>query len=171
MFSVPSWPGENLGKVVKIPEQVKTPDCVSGFHWSALEFSQKLVSVFPLLENIENMFYFLNEAELFYLDYLHWRSSVAFVVVFTFPWAFSFRLCQEIRLPTSVPGCFAIASIIKSVITLLHMFTWLKSPLKRKLSVGSTTPIEDCRTPRRTIPSLEIVIPFWKSLIVFLERQ
>ena len=33
-------------KFVRILEQVKTFDCVSGFHWSALEFSQTFASVF-----------------------------------------------------------------------------------------------------------------------------
>ena len=34
---------------VRILKQVKTLDCISGFHWSALEFSQKFASVFNRL--------------------------------------------------------------------------------------------------------------------------
>ena len=41
-------------KFVRILEQGKTIDCVSGFQWSDLEFSQS-----PGYEGTENMFYFL----------------------------------------------------------------------------------------------------------------
>ena len=43
-------------KFVQILEQVKTLDCISSFHWSALKFSQMFALVFT-----ENMFYFLND--------------------------------------------------------------------------------------------------------------
>ena len=33
-------------KFLRILEQVKTLDCVSGFHWSALEFSQTFAAIF-----------------------------------------------------------------------------------------------------------------------------
>ena len=49
-------------KFVRILEKVKTLDCVSGFHWSALEFSQTFTDWFsPGYEGTENMFYFLND--------------------------------------------------------------------------------------------------------------
>ena len=36
-------------KFVRILKQVKTLDCVLGFHWSTLEFSQTFASVFTQL--------------------------------------------------------------------------------------------------------------------------
>ena len=47
-------------KFVRILVQVKTLDCVSGFHWSTLEFSQTFASFSPGYEITENMFYFIN---------------------------------------------------------------------------------------------------------------
>ena len=47
-------------KFLKILEQLKTLDCVSGFHWSAVEFSQTFASVFTRLWRHGNMFYFLS---------------------------------------------------------------------------------------------------------------
>ena len=40
---------KTLAKFVRIFKQVKTLDCISGFHWFALEFSQMFTSVFTRL--------------------------------------------------------------------------------------------------------------------------
>ena len=49
---------------VRIWEQVKTLDCISGFHWSVLEFSQTFASFFTRLsESKEKMFYFFKLLE------------------------------------------------------------------------------------------------------------
>ena len=45
-------------KVLRTLKLVKTLDCVSGFHWSALKFSQTFASVFSGYEG-RDMFYFL----------------------------------------------------------------------------------------------------------------
>ena len=47
-------------KFVRILEQVKTFDCISGFHWSALEFSQTFASVFTRLWRHGKHVLFLN---------------------------------------------------------------------------------------------------------------
>ena len=49
MFSVPRSLLKTSAKFVRILEQVTTLDCVSGFHWCALEFSQTFTSVFNRL--------------------------------------------------------------------------------------------------------------------------
>ena len=43
---MPSQPLKTSVKFVRVPVQVKTRYCVSGFHWSTLEFSQMFTSVF-----------------------------------------------------------------------------------------------------------------------------
>ena len=44
---------------MRVIEQVKTLDCISGFHRSGLEFSQlRLPRFSPGYEGMENMFYF-----------------------------------------------------------------------------------------------------------------
>ena len=50
---------KTLAKFVRILEQSKTLNCISGIHWSALKFSQSFASVFTGLEGTEKMFYFL----------------------------------------------------------------------------------------------------------------
>ena len=45
---------------VIILEQVKTLDCISGSHWSAIEFSKCLPRFLSACKGRENMFYFLN---------------------------------------------------------------------------------------------------------------
>ena len=49
-------------------EQGKTLDCVSGFHYSANEFSQTLPRFSPGYEDMENMFYFFYKIIIFSLN-------------------------------------------------------------------------------------------------------
>ena len=55
----------SVGKFVRILEQVETFGCVSGFHWSVLQFSELFASVSPGYEGTENTFYFLNIDNIF----------------------------------------------------------------------------------------------------------
>ena len=53
MLSVRPLPVENLGNNC---ENSRAGENVSGFHWSALEFSQTFTLVFTSYEGMENMF-------------------------------------------------------------------------------------------------------------------
>ena len=60
MLLVLSLPGENLGKVCENSRAGETLDCVSGFHWCALEFYQTFTSY----ESTENVLF------------LKWKHSI-----------------------------------------------------------------------------------------------
>ena len=65
-------------KFVRVLEHVKTLDCVSGFHWSALEFSQKFASVFTRLWGNGKHVLFLKSTSrhvIFCLLYTHWWNT------------------------------------------------------------------------------------------------
>ena len=63
-------------KFVSISEQVKTLDCLLGFHWSAVEFSQTFATVSIGYWNTENMLYFLiiiyNDKLILFLSFGVW---------------------------------------------------------------------------------------------------
>ena len=50
-----------LAKFVSILEKVQALDCVSGFYWFALEFSQMFAEFPPGCESTEKVLYFLGE--------------------------------------------------------------------------------------------------------------
>ena len=57
---------KRLAKFVRILEQVKTFDCISGFHWSALEFSQTFTLVFTTLRRHWEHVLFLKWYEIYW---------------------------------------------------------------------------------------------------------
>ena len=66
-------------KFVKILEQVKTLDCVSGFQWSALDFSQTFASVFTKLWRHGEQFLFLKLQ-------CHFSTVKLYYIIYDYQW-------------------------------------------------------------------------------------